>query len=216
MKWGTVIGSAVKCVVTLLVASMAFLPVVGSLLFPDVEFEWAIVCIPCLVAAIIVLIAYFLLQGPISFLDRPSPEEARAWHEAWRKSVLAPRIEELGTHFGRPAPAELVWLYGNQSLLLQEDFELADSAAPDDADAGWYISNFLPAAKATVDDCPWDIGEHAFPFAKDLMGNYYYVEFGEREVEGSAVYFFGHDTGVEKVADSLREFLGRPILHDEQ
>jgi hypothetical protein len=216
VKWGRIIRAGMLALAALLVAAMILAPMLTSLTQSGID--GAAVAILCLVGSIIVITAYWLLQGPISLLELPTSEEALVMREEYNKRLLSPRFDELEAHLGGPVPDELRQLYSNHSLLLLSDISFADPGSPEDRDAASFIAEFHPAEKGTLGDYPWSVEQGCFPFAGDGMGNYYLVSWKPGPDGRCPVHFFWHDAGdeteaVTRVADSLVEFLGRPIQH---
>lgn len=216
MKRGRIIRAGMLGLAALLAAAVILAPILAPPTRSSID--GAAVAVLCLVGSIIVLTAYWLLQGPISFLDLPTSEEALAMREEYSKRLLSPRFGELEARLGGPVPDELRRLYSNHGLLLGSDISFADPASSEDRDAASFISEFHPAEKETLDDYPWSVEQGCFPFAGDGMGNYYLVSWRAGPDGRCPVYFYCHDAGdetdvVTRIADSLVEFLNRPIQH---
>jgi hypothetical protein len=156
------------------------------------------------------LLAYLVCKASDAWTDwrhRVSPEEAARQRAEYVRRLRTPRWRDLEEHFAAPPPAELVSLYSTDLVLLEDVGFRCPSA--DDPENEEYVAHFTPADLKGIEEASWVVANRGFPFAADMMGNYYTVSFQD----GSPVRFHMHDGGESwDVAPSLREFLnGRKV-----
>ena len=134
-----------------------------------------------------------------------SPAALEEAQIAWEARLLAPDWPAVERQLGRPAPAVLRELYADHALLRGTPFIVSGSET--DGEAAWHIHSFQPA-DGRGDH--FEIPPGAFCFAMTEFGDPYYVELAAGSDDGPVSLGY-HDGGdVERVADSLTEFLGWP------
>lgn len=126
----------------------------------------------------------------------------------FRGRLLHPRWETIASALGRPVPGILRQLYADPTALLNGHFYLNH---PDGERRVW-IDLFLPLDEEALRPYGRPLPPGAVAFADDEHGDpYFFVPDGSAYGDGP-VYLLGpmHGAdGVELVADSLAEFLGR-------
>ena len=144
---------------------------------------------------------------------RRTPEQLEASNAAYRARLLNPKPEEVEHSLRGLLPRRLVELYSDHETILCEGLELRPPARPAN-EFGEWVEYFLPldtkGQELTVNLSEAGRGM-GFSFATDGCGNFYWVPLSETRQMDAPVYFACHDPwGIEKVTDSLEEFLNWP------
>jgi hypothetical protein len=132
-----------------------------------------------------------------------SPEELEDAQIAWEARLLAPDWPAVERQLGRPAPAVLRELYADHVLLQSTPFSVSRPAG----DAEWDIHSFQPA-DGRGDH--FEIPPGAFCVANTVFGDPYYVDFAAGSDDGPVSLRYHDGSDVERIAESLTEFLSWP------
>ena len=166
------------------------------------------------VIGMIALAAGILLVRDRLFGPRDlSPGELAEAEIAWKARLLAPDWPAVEQQLGRAAPEVLRQLYADHALLQSTPFVV--SGPTTDGGAEWDIHSFQPA---DGQGDHFEIRPRAFCFATTVFGDPYYLELAADSDDGPVSRRY-HDGGdIERIADSLTEFLSWPrrALEDDR
>jgi hypothetical protein len=129
--------------------------------------------------------------------------------EESRRRLEYPRWAEVERTLGRPVPVILRELYGNRELVHGCGFLVFDPTSGEAEEETWFVNEFLPANPAPHPSYAGAIPPGAFAFATNEFGDPYYFVPGPATDGDGPVFIVYHDGGdTERVAPSLRAFLG--------
>jgi len=154
---------------------------------------------------VVVLAVYSAGNWLLWRLKKPKPPSEESVRR-YKERLLNPRWEELEKYFSQPIPEPIKILYARTELVSRRDIQLINENG-----RSYEIAEFLPAEIETLDWIWSDLKKAKnFPFARDAMGDCYYIPLNDEESGRCPVMCYHHDgSDFELVSSSLEEFIDR-------
>lgn len=154
---------------------------------------------------VVILAVYAGGNWLVSRLKKPKPPSEESIRR-FRERLLNPRWHELEKHFSQSIPEQIKNLYARTELICRRDIQLTNENGK-----SYEIAEFLPADIETLDWIWSDLKKSkSFPFARDSMGDCYYVPLTGEKSGDCPVMCYHHDgSDFESVSRSLKDFIER-------
>lgn len=163
-----------------------------------------------------VVLPVFLLRLRDRLRDmrhRKTPEQLQSQASTYRERLLHPNPGEVEAQLGGRLPERLITLYQDEATILSRKIEIRPPKLPPKQFGEW-IEEFLPLdAHSQLYTCELKEWGNGFCFARDGMGNFYWVPVSADRQSDAPVFFACHDPwGNTRISDTLDQFLSWPRI----